>query len=85
MLQEHPNTVLARRLREMRRRRGWSQETMAEKCGLHRTYVGAIERGERNITLDTLHNLANSLGVSAAELISKKHTKRVKENSARVS
>lgn len=42
---------------------------MAEKCGLHRTYVGAIERGERNVTLDTLKQLADALGVSAAELI----------------
>lgn len=43
---------------------------MAEKCGLHRTYVGAIERGERNVTLETLNSLAIALGVSPAELIS---------------
>lgn len=42
---------------------------MAEKCGLHRTYVGAIERRERNVTLETLNTLALALGVSAAELI----------------
>ena len=42
-----PNDLLARNLRALRLARGWSQEKMAERCGLHRTYVGAIERGER--------------------------------------
>ena len=64
-----PNDLLARNLRALRLARGWSQEKMAEKCGLHRTYVGAIERGERNVTLETLNALALALGVSAAELI----------------
>lgn len=64
-----PNALLARNLRALRLARGWSQEKMAEKCGLHRTYVGAIERGERNVTLETLNTLALALGVSAAELI----------------
>ena len=64
-----PNDLLARNLRALRRVRGWSQEKMAEKCGLHRTYIGAIERGERNVTLETLNALARPLGVSAAELI----------------
>ena len=63
------NDLLARNLRALRLARGWSQEKMAEKCGLHRTYVGAIERGERNVTLETLSALALALGVSAAELI----------------
>ena len=66
---KHPNELLARNLHALRRSRGWSQEEMAEKCGLHRTYVGAIERGERNVTLETLNALALALGVSAAELI----------------
>ena len=65
----NPNNLLARNVRALRLARGWSQEKMAEKCGLHRTYVGAIERGERNVTLETLNALALALGVSAAELI----------------
>ena len=69
MPQEHPNKTLAHNLRVLRLAKGWSQEEMAEECGLHRTYVGAIERGERNVTLNTLNNLAKALGVSAAELI----------------
>jgi len=65
----NPNNLLARNVRALRLARGWSQEKMAEKCGLHRTYVCAIERGERNVTLETLNALALALGVSAAELI----------------
>ncbi|MEH2199640.1 helix-turn-helix domain-containing protein [Nostoc sp.] len=48
---------------------GISQEDLAERCGLHRTYVGAIERSERNITLQTLERLAESLGVSPHDLL----------------
>lgn len=73
MPQSHPNAILARNLRVIRRQRGWSQEVMAEECGLHRTYVGAIERGERNVTLQTLNELARALGVTAAELITDIH------------
>ncbi len=73
---QEPNELLARNLRALRLARGWSQEKMAERCGLHRTYVGAIERGERNVTLETLNALALALGVSAAELITDSHRKR---------
>jgi transcriptional regulator with XRE-family HTH domain len=78
MLRQHPNAILARNLRALRKKRGWSQEEMAEECGLHRTYVGAIERGERNVTLDTLTRLAHALGVESAELISEHSPKRAK-------
>jgi transcriptional regulator with XRE-family HTH domain len=70
------NRLLAHNLRILRLARGWSQEKMAEKCGLHRTYVGAIERGERNVTLDTLNSLALALGVPAAGLIANPQRKR---------
>ncbi|HLI63033.1 MAG TPA: helix-turn-helix transcriptional regulator [Terriglobales bacterium] len=76
MPQSHPNSILAGNLRMLRNQRGWSQEDMAEKCGLHRTYVGAIERGERNITLATLKQLADALGVTSAELITENPPKR---------
>jgi len=45
---------------------------LAEKCGLHRTYIGSVERCERNVTLSTLEVLASALGVSVPELLSKK-------------
>jgi transcriptional regulator with XRE-family HTH domain len=78
MPQKNPNAILTRNLRVLRQERGWSQEVMAERCGLHRTYVGAIERGERNVTLITLQEIAFALGVTAAELISEQPSKRAK-------
>ena len=53
----------------LRRAKGWSQEEMAARCRLHRTYIGAIERGEGNITLDTLDRLAQALAVKPNELL----------------
>tara|TARA_R110002072_G_C7927600_1_gene531449 strand:- start:1583 stop:1807 length:225 start_codon:yes stop_codon:yes gene_type:complete len=44
---------------------GWSQEELAAESGLHRTYIGAIERGERNITLLKIVQIANAVGVDA--------------------
>ncbi|WP_026097755.1 helix-turn-helix domain-containing protein [Baaleninema simplex] len=63
------NRVVASNLKALRKEQGISQEELAEKCGLHRTYIGAIERNERNITLQTLEKLADSLGVSAHDLL----------------
>jgi transcriptional regulator with XRE-family HTH domain len=59
-------------LRRLRLERKWSQEDCAERCGLHRTYIGAVERGERNITLATLDTIAAAFEVSPAELITRK-------------
>lgn len=61
--------VVAGNMRRLRRARGWSQEELADRCGLHRTYVGAIERGERNITLRTLRQVADALAVDALQLL----------------
>ena len=62
-------SVLASNLRSDRREKQLSQESLAELCGLHRTYVGSVERGERNVTLSSLEVLARSLGVSVPELL----------------
>ena len=57
------------RVREQRRGRGLSQEGLAEEAGLHRTYIGSVERGERNISLINILVLAEALEVDAGELI----------------
>jgi len=63
------NRILGLNLRRLRETLQLSQEEFADRCGLHRTYVGAIERGERNVTLKTLRNLADALDTSAIELL----------------
>ena len=60
--------VVACSVRELRKKRGWSQEELGARADLHRTYIGAIERAEENLTLRTLDKLATALGVLAIEL-----------------
>lgn len=55
-----------RRFREMR---GWSQEQLAERVELHRTYIGGVERGERNLCLLNILSIADALGVPPHEVI----------------
>lgn len=61
---------LAKRVRRMRVARGWSQEVLADMAGLHRTYIGSIERGERNVSLDAMEQIAQALEIPLADLFS---------------
>ena len=56
-------------VRKLRKAKGISQEELAELAGLHRNYIGGIERGERNVALLNIVRLAKALGVSPSELL----------------
>jgi transcriptional regulator with XRE-family HTH domain len=53
---------------ERRRSLGLSQEALAERCGLHRTYIGGIERSERNVSIDNVDRIAQALGLDVGDL-----------------
>jgi len=55
-------------VRQLRKAQNLSQEELAEKAGLHRTYIGSVERGERNISLENILALARALNVSLVDL-----------------
>ncbi len=57
------------RVRKFRREKGLSQEQLSFKANLHRTYIGMVERAEKNITLVNIEKIANALGVSLNELM----------------
>jgi transcriptional regulator with XRE-family HTH domain len=61
--------VFASRLRQIRQVKGLSQEDLADRAGLHRTYVGSVERGERNISIDNIERLAKALEIDIIELL----------------
>lgn len=60
--------AFGRRVRDLRNARGYSQEKLAERSGLHRTYISSLEQGERNVGLENVHALAAGLGVRPADL-----------------
>lgn len=64
-----PRLTLARNLRRLRAERGISQEELADLAGLHRTYVGSIERSERNVSIDNIEKLAAAFGITPSKLL----------------
>ena len=75
-LSDSLRATLAANIKAFRSEKGLSQEVLAELCGLHRTYIGSVERQERNVTLSTLEVLSAALGVSVPELLTKQKTKK---------
>ncbi len=61
--------VFGRRVRELRTQQGWSQEQLASEVGLDRSYVGGVERGERNISIVNIAKFARALDVTLPELM----------------
>lgn len=64
-----PRAVFGRQLRALRQQRGFTQEELADRAHLHRNYVGGVERGERNISLINIVELARALSVKPGELL----------------
>jgi transcriptional regulator with XRE-family HTH domain len=62
--------LLGKRVHDLRAAKGWSQEEFAHVSGLHRTYIGQIERGEKNISFGNLVKISGVLGVTLSELLS---------------
>lgn len=68
-MSDDPRVLFGRRLAELRRAKGWSQEKLALESGLARSYLGGVERGQRNIALVNICRLAETLGIEAAVLM----------------
>lgn len=65
---DDPRVLFGRRLAEIRKRKGWSQEKLSLESGVARSYLGGVERGQRNIALLNIVRLAESLQVPVGEL-----------------
>lgn len=62
------NIAFGKRVAELRRNAGYSQEQFAFMCNVDRTYIGTIERGEKSPTLNTIVKISNALGITKSEL-----------------
>ncbi len=69
-MSEHHQILIqvGKRIRALREAKGFSQEALAEKSGLHRTYIGGVERGLRNASLKSISRMAKALGVGVGQL-----------------
>ena len=63
--------VLSENMRKIRSELGLSQESLADTCGLHRTYISDVERCERNISIDNIEKIAEALKIPVSDLLKK--------------
>ena len=74
MQEKHPDLIaLGKRIRELRAERGYSQESFAAEVGLDRSYMGSVERGERNVATLNLIRIAKALKVGVGDLFLTRH------------
>lgn len=69
--------ALGSEIRRVRRELGWTQEELGHKAGLHATYIGDIERGERNVSLENILKIARSMKVTGSSLVAAADKKRL--------
>lgn len=69
---------LGQRIQSLRKAKGWSQEKFADVCGVHRTYMGHLERGEKNLSFSTLVRLSDALEITVSELLSEERSSATK-------
>lgn len=69
IMAQNVKIIVGQRIRKLREKKGWSQEKLAEHADLDRTYIGRIERGEKNIGLENLVRIVKTLGTTAATLL----------------
>ena len=74
--------ILGMRIRSFRNARGWSQEKLAELSGCHHTYIGQIERGEKNATIESIEKIAYALNVSLSKLFEKLGASGTEDNNS---
>ncbi|PYP91700.1 MAG: XRE family transcriptional regulator [Candidatus Angelobacter sp. Gp1-AA117] len=67
---EHVQARFGKKLRALRKRQGWTQETLAHKLGLDRTYLSDVENGRMNVSLVNLEIIAQGFGKSLSQLLS---------------
>lgn len=78
---DHISKIIGERIRNYRNRQGLSQEQLAEKCALHATYIGQLERGEKNATLESIEKVVKGLNISFETLFEKIY---IGENKTRI-
>ncbi|MFJ7827606.1 helix-turn-helix domain-containing protein [Psychrobacillus sp. NPDC096623] len=66
--------IVGEKIRNFRKERGLSQEELAHQASLHNTYIGQLERGEKNATIESLYKITNALGITLEELFSNTQT-----------